>query len=95
MISRCAPRRALSEQYQAIVDDFRDPDDAEHRSMSAPVVVTVLGLGEAGGRLAADLVAAGVEVRGYDPLTTSRPGGRRQGRRPRRGSRPGARSCSR
>jgi 3-hydroxyisobutyrate dehydrogenase-like beta-hydroxyacid dehydrogenase len=30
-------------------------------------VVAVLGLGEAGGRLAADLVARGVEVRGYDP----------------------------
>jgi 3-hydroxyisobutyrate dehydrogenase-like beta-hydroxyacid dehydrogenase len=30
-------------------------------------VVAVLGLGEAGGRLAADLVSAGVEVRGYDP----------------------------
>jgi 3-hydroxyisobutyrate dehydrogenase-like beta-hydroxyacid dehydrogenase len=28
----------------------------------------VLGLGEAGSRLAADLTAAGVEVRGYDPL---------------------------
>jgi 3-hydroxyisobutyrate dehydrogenase-like beta-hydroxyacid dehydrogenase len=30
-------------------------------------VVAVLGLGEAGSRLAADLLAAGVEVRGYDP----------------------------
>ena len=30
-------------------------------------IVAVLGLGEAGGRLAADLAAAGVEVRGYDP----------------------------
>jgi 3-hydroxyisobutyrate dehydrogenase-like beta-hydroxyacid dehydrogenase len=29
--------------------------------------VAVLGLGEAGGRLAADLVAAGADVRGYDP----------------------------
>ena len=29
--------------------------------------VAVLGLGEAGGRLAADLAAAGAEVRGYDP----------------------------
>ena len=29
--------------------------------------VAVLGLGEAGGRLAADLAAAGVEVRGFDP----------------------------
>jgi 3-hydroxyisobutyrate dehydrogenase-like beta-hydroxyacid dehydrogenase len=29
--------------------------------------VAVLGLGEAGGRIAADLVAAGVDVRGYDP----------------------------
>lgn len=31
-------------------------------------VVAVLGLGEAGGRLAADLVAAGADVRGYDPF---------------------------
>jgi 3-hydroxyisobutyrate dehydrogenase-like beta-hydroxyacid dehydrogenase len=30
----------------------------------------VLGLGEAGGRLAADLVALGMEVRGYDPDPT-------------------------
>ena len=29
--------------------------------------VAVLGLGEAGSRLAADLVAAGLDVRGYDP----------------------------
>ncbi len=29
--------------------------------------IAVLGLGEAGGRLAADLVAAGAEVRGFDP----------------------------
>lgn len=29
--------------------------------------VAVLGLGEAGGRIAADLVAAGAEVRGFDP----------------------------
>lgn len=32
--------------------------------------IAVLGLGEAGGRLAADLSAAGVEVRGYDPAVT-------------------------
>jgi 3-hydroxyisobutyrate dehydrogenase-like beta-hydroxyacid dehydrogenase len=51
-------------QYQAIVDDFRI--DGAEGSMSAPVVA-VLGLGEAGGRLAADLVAAGLDVRGYDP----------------------------
>ena len=30
--------------------------------------IAVLGLGEAGGRIAADLAAAGVEVSGYDPL---------------------------
>jgi 3-hydroxyisobutyrate dehydrogenase-like beta-hydroxyacid dehydrogenase len=30
-------------------------------------IIAVLGLGEAGGRLAVDLAAAGVEVRGYDP----------------------------
>ena len=34
-------------------------------------VVAILGLGEAGGRLAADLAAAGVEVRGYDPVAPS------------------------
>ncbi len=38
-------------------------------------MVTILGLGEAGSRLASDLVAAGVEVHGYDPLTTSAPEG--------------------
>jgi 3-hydroxyisobutyrate dehydrogenase-like beta-hydroxyacid dehydrogenase len=33
--------------------------------------VAVLGLGEAGSRLAADLADAGVEVRGYDPIAPS------------------------
>lgn len=32
--------------------------------------VAVLGLGEAGGRLAADLTAAGADVSGYDPVVT-------------------------
>jgi 3-hydroxyisobutyrate dehydrogenase-like beta-hydroxyacid dehydrogenase len=32
--------------------------------------VAVLGLGEAGGRIAADLVAAGVDVSGYDPVVS-------------------------
>jgi len=36
--------------------------------VSAVVVVAVLGLGEAGSEIAADLVAAGAEVRGYDPV---------------------------
>ena len=35
----------------------------------------MLGLGEAGRRLAADLVALGVEVRGFDPLAVSAPVG--------------------
>ena len=35
---------------------------------SQPVAVAVLGLGEAGALIAADLVAAGADVRGYDPL---------------------------
>lgn len=38
-------------------------------------VVAVLGLGEAGGRLASDLAAAGVEVQGYDPAAPSTPEG--------------------
>lgn len=33
----------------------------------SPRRVAMLGLGEAGGRLAADLLAAGVDVRGFDP----------------------------
>jgi 3-hydroxyisobutyrate dehydrogenase-like beta-hydroxyacid dehydrogenase len=38
-----------------------------HREEATVRRVALLGLGEAGGRLAADLAAAGVEVRGYDP----------------------------
>jgi 3-hydroxyisobutyrate dehydrogenase-like beta-hydroxyacid dehydrogenase len=38
-------------------------------------IFAVLGLGEAGGRLAADLVAAGAEVRGYDPVARAEPAG--------------------
>ena len=36
-------------------------------ALSSMLTVAVLGLGEAGSRLAADLAAAGVDVRGYDP----------------------------
>jgi 3-hydroxyisobutyrate dehydrogenase-like beta-hydroxyacid dehydrogenase len=35
-----------------------------------PVCVAVLGLGEAGGAITADLVAAGAEIRAYDPKVT-------------------------
>lgn len=35
------------------------------------MIVAVLGLGEAGGEIAADLVAAGADVRGYDPRVTA------------------------
>ena len=38
-------------------------------------VVAVLGLGEAGARIATDLVRLGVEVHGYDPATASTPDG--------------------
>ena len=57
--------------------------------MSAPVVA-VLGLGEAGARIAADLVAAGVEVHGLRPAGHG-PGRRHAGRRPARRRRPEAR----
>ncbi len=43
--------------------------------MRAAPTVAVLGLGEAGSRLAADLVAAGARVRGYDPLAGPTPDG--------------------
>jgi 3-hydroxyisobutyrate dehydrogenase-like beta-hydroxyacid dehydrogenase len=41
--------------------------------MSEPVIA-ILGLGEAGGRIAADLVAAGATVRGFDPELAPPPG---------------------
>ena len=39
--------------------------------MSAAVRVALLGLGEAGSAIARDLVAAGADVRGYDPNVTA------------------------
>jgi 3-hydroxyisobutyrate dehydrogenase-like beta-hydroxyacid dehydrogenase len=39
-----------------------------------PPVIAVLGLGEAGSAIAADLVAAGARVRGYDPAVTAAEG---------------------
>ena len=41
----------------------------------SPLVVTVLGLGEAGSRIAADLAGADVQVQGYDPEAGSTPDG--------------------
>ena len=38
-------------------------------------IIAVLGLGEAGGRLAADLVEEGVEVHAFDPLPVREPAG--------------------
>ncbi len=43
-------------------------------SSAEPVVVAVLGLGEAGSRIAADLSAAGAVVRGFDPKVAAGPG---------------------
>ena len=40
----------------------------------AALTVAVLGLGEAGGTIARDLAAAGVQVRGYDPAVAAPPG---------------------
>ncbi len=41
---------------------------------SPALTVAVLGLGEAGGTIARDLVAAGARVRGYDPAVPAPPG---------------------
>ncbi|HZM32392.1 MAG TPA: DUF1932 domain-containing protein [Acidimicrobiales bacterium] len=43
--------------------------------MSVARVVCVFGLGDAGARIAGDLAAAGVEVRGYDPAEVATPPG--------------------
>ncbi|MER7273837.1 DUF1932 domain-containing protein [Dactylosporangium sp. NPDC000244] len=42
--------------------------------MSATPVIAVLGLGEAGGHFARDLVTSGATVRGYDPRVVAPPG---------------------
>jgi 3-hydroxyisobutyrate dehydrogenase-like beta-hydroxyacid dehydrogenase len=42
--------------------------------VSDPRVIAVLGLGEAGSAIAADLIAAGATVRGYDPVAPPGPG---------------------
>ncbi len=42
--------------------------------MTVSVAVAVLGLGEAGSQIARDLVAAGADVRGYDPKVADVPG---------------------
>ncbi len=39
-----------------------------------PTRIAVLGLGEAGGRIASDLAAAGADVRGHDPAGIETPG---------------------
>src|SRR5436190_18524750 len=56
---------------------FRDGNTAAATSQRsydrAMTAIAVLGLGEAGGLIAADLRAAGVAVRGYDPLRATRP----------------------
>jgi 3-hydroxyisobutyrate dehydrogenase-like beta-hydroxyacid dehydrogenase len=43
------------------------------------MIIAVLGLGEAGGLISAGLVAAGAQVRGYDPRVEPPPGVRRCG----------------
>ncbi|OMQ14802.1 6-phosphogluconate dehydrogenase, partial [Modestobacter sp. VKM Ac-2676] len=48
------------------------------------VRIALLGLGEAGAEIARDLVAAGADVRGYDPQVSGVPG---RGRAQRRGGR--------
>ena len=44
-------------------------------NVSAMKTVTIFGLGEAGSLIAADLAAAGVKVRGYDPAEVKTPAG--------------------
>jgi 3-hydroxyisobutyrate dehydrogenase-like beta-hydroxyacid dehydrogenase len=46
----------------------------EHGPGARTVVIAVLGLGEAGARIAADLCAAGAVVRGFDPRVPAGPG---------------------
>jgi 3-hydroxyisobutyrate dehydrogenase-like beta-hydroxyacid dehydrogenase len=51
-------------------------DEGSGARSGRPVQVTVLGLGEAGGAFARDLVAAGAKVRVYDPVVPAPAGAR-------------------
>src|SRR3712207_410952 len=46
----------------------------EGGTVDRPPAIALLGLGEAGAEIARDLVAAGADVRGYDPRVTAPPG---------------------
>ena len=70
--------RERAERETAVRQRYRDGDlSYDLQGLRALVEglmeVAVLGLGEAGGRIAADLVAAGCAVRGWDPV--ARPAG--------------------
>jgi 3-hydroxyisobutyrate dehydrogenase-like beta-hydroxyacid dehydrogenase len=60
-------RRSSTILFYSDMDLSVRSDHGERRGARAPVVA-VLGLGEAGSRLAADLASAGLDVRGYDPV---------------------------
>src|SRR5215468_295116 len=58
--------------HDPVVPHARDP--ATTVMSAEPPVVAVLGLGEAGSAIAADLAAAGAVVRGFDPRVRPGPG---------------------
>ena len=74
------------------IDTFHTHGTPPVRRREVTLRIAVLGLGEAGSEIARDLVAAGADVRGYDPLADRRrrgPAARQRGRRGGR-RRPGA-----
>ena len=64
-LERAERERALRERYAA--GELSYDLQRAARARGGLMEVAVLGLGEAGGRIAADLVAAGCAVRGFDP----------------------------
>ena len=57
-----------SAEYRAHLAQVSRARPSSSSDALSGLTVAVLGLGEAGSRLASDLTAAGAEVRGYDPL---------------------------
>jgi 3-hydroxyisobutyrate dehydrogenase-like beta-hydroxyacid dehydrogenase len=68
-------RRSSTILFDVGVEHSESEENVGRRPVTRAPVVAVLGLGEAGARIAADLAAVDVEVRGFDPLAASAPAG--------------------
>jgi hypothetical protein len=69
----------MSTRVTSFAGPIRHVHGKGNRMSSAPqprpvIAIGILGLGEAGSAIAADLVATGADIRGFDPLVPAPPG---------------------